>query len=317
MLIPNLLEEFTGRPLSLSILPQLFMLAWKQLSDSRYKRKALIPTDASHTPSGTLEIIKDIFQELPPFQPLAQANKIPIVWLNCELLDEPKAQKYEKVFAAIMSRAGVMAMAEANAAAVSKVAQECGYEFFAAASNSRGQGCVISWHPDAWQLLSFLEHDETSGVDGVADLRASAEVVLYHKSTGYIVRFVASHFKSLRGGWGPSSTVRFDQTCNLLKVINESPLVPTIALGDYNCFLDRLLLHGNKDVDPFLSQSWTLLGDRRNTTPTHLFGGRLDGIFFKWFSQSMQLTDYRVIPIYAAAPEVSDHAAIVGMLSLT
>jgi hypothetical protein len=270
-----------------------------------------------HSPEQTLVIVEQLFEGMPFFDPSRNVRSIPILWLNCELLDDIKVGSLERVFATIMARAGVMAMAEANSAGVKPVAQRCGYEFFAATSNSRGQGCVIAWQPDSWERVTSFEHKETREVGGIAEMRVTAEVVLRHKLSGLAVRFLASHFKSLRGGWEVTAKVRFEQATNLLASINRHPGIPTIALGDYNCFLDRLRVYGNKDVDPFLTEDWALLGGLHDKRPTHMFGGRLDGIFSKWLSRNMFLRDYQVVPIYSEAPEVTDHAALIGTLSFS
>jgi hypothetical protein len=287
----------------------------REVFDYLAQRRMFLPQPISdRSPEQTFAIVEQLFERLPFFDPFVHSHKIPIIWLNCELLDAMKSGTLEKVFANIMARAGVMAMAEANEAGVKPVAEECGYDFFAAKSNRRGQGCVIAWQPDTWGLVTSFEHQETTGVSGVPELRESAEVVLRHKPSGFVLRFLASHFKSLRGGWELTADVRFEQSTNLLAKINQYPVLPTIALGDYNCFLNRLRVHGNKDVDPFLTENWSLLGGLHDTRPTQLLGGRLDGIFFKWLSAGMYLDDYTIIPVYSAAPEVTDHAALIGTL---
>jgi len=269
------------------------------------------------SPAQSLEIVEDLLQGVPLFQPDSHVCEVPIVWLNCQLLDAMKADSLARVFATIMARGGLMAMAEANAAGVGPVARICGYDFFAATANRRGQACVVAWHPETWQLVSSCEHCETAIVGELPELRMTAEVVLRHIQTGIMLRLLASHFKSLRGGWELTARVRFKQTSNLLEAIERSPMLPTIAAGDYNCFLDRLRAYGNKDVDPFVTQNWSLLGGLEDERPTQLLGGRLDGMFFKWLREGMVFDRYQIIPVYSAAPEVTDHAILIGTLYLS
>jgi hypothetical protein len=290
----------------------------KSLRKSGLALRSLLPAQVIPVRSEeeSLAVVEGLLQGVPVFQPAGQVCEIPIVWLNCQLLDATKADLLAKVFANIMARGGLMAMAEANASGVGPVAKICGYDFFAATSNKRGQGCVVAWQPDTWQLVSSCEHWETAAIGPLPELRVTAEVVLRHLASGKMLRFLASHFKSLRGGWELTAEVRFAQAKNLLETIGRSPLIPTIAAGDYNCFLNRLRAYGNKDVDPFVTENWSLLGGWQDTRPTQLLGARLDGMFFKWLEEGMRFDHYQTIPVYAAAPEVTDHAILMGTLCL-
>jgi hypothetical protein len=286
-----------------------------EVRDYLKKRRISPPREIpDRSPQETLAAIEELFEDVSFFDAASNPTTVPIVWLNCELLDAAKGTTLHQVFSNIMARSALTAMAEANADGVARAVNDSCYDFFAATPNWRGQGCVIAWHKDVWEPVRKYEHGETAAIDGVVGLRMTAEVVLLHKFTGLPVRFLASHFKSLRGGWEKTADVRFAQTANLLSAINQEPVLPTIAPGDYNCYLYRLRAAADKDLSPFLREGWSLLGGFDDRQPTHLFGGRLDGIFYKWLSSGMCIDDYKRIPIYAAALEVTDHAAVMGTL---
>jgi hypothetical protein len=264
----------------------------------------------------TMVRVQTLFQSIPRYDPSMQGASVPILWLNCEFLDAFKGEKLARIFALILSCSGVMGVAEANADGIKPMANLSGYHFLAATPNDKGQACGLLWHPATWEPVSQLEHSETANIEGMLELRPTLEVVLRHVRSGIQVRFLASHFKSLRGGWDLTTSVRFEQSMKLLAAVENEPLMPTIAQGDYNCFLNFLRPQGTKDVDPFFTNGWSLLGGTEDVTSTHAKHGRIDGLFYKWLPDGMRVDDYKVIPIYAEVPEVSDHAAVMGTLHL-
>jgi len=264
----------------------------------------------------TMVLVQSLFQSIPRYDPSMQGASVPILWLNCEFLDGFKGEKLARIFALILSCSGVMGVAEANADGIKPMADLSGYRYLAATPNSKGQACCLLWHPATWEPVSQLEHCETANIEGMLDLRPTLEVVLRHTRSKIQVRFLASHFKSLRGGWDFTTNVRFEQSMKLLAAVENQPLMPTIAPGDYNCFLNCLRPQGTKDVDPFFTDGWSLLGGPEDTTSTHAKHGRIDGLFYKWLPDNMRIDNYTVIPIYAEVPEVSDHAAVMGTVHL-
>jgi hypothetical protein len=264
----------------------------------------------------TIAVIQKMFAPIEPFNPRGQSQNLPMIWLNCEYLNADKCADLGAVYAFIFSCGALVGLAEANSEGIEPIAQTCGYNYAATAANTRGQACCMLWHPDIWNCIAQAEHEQVAQIIGVPELRPTLELILQHRQTGTTMRFLSSHFKSLSGGWEATAAIRFEQTTKLLNIIEAEPPMPTIALGDYNCPLNLLRLRGTKDVDPFVTAGWSLLGGNTDQTSTHAKEGRIDGIFSKWLGSGVELSDYRVVPIFAEAPEVSDHAAVIGKLGV-
>jgi len=261
----------------------------------------------------TLGILKELFATVPTYR-ADDETLAPFGTMNLEFWDAKKSAEQAEVLAWILRNYySVLTVQETNPDGMKPVAEAAGYHWMCGTPNERGQACGIFWDPNRYEELDRIVIDEVVGVDGVEQLRASVAAILQDKFWITTFRFVSDHLKSMRGGPWKTGIVRFHQTLKLVHFLmrwadGETP-IPTIALGDWNCFLDKIVNGKATDVEPFLYYAWTML-NQNDIQSTQRMGGRLDGGFVNYMPAGISFTNYRVLPVFKVAPWVTDHAAI-------
>ncbi len=265
----------------------------------------------------TIGILKELFATVPIYRP-DDENVAPFGTMNLEFWDGKKSAAQAEVLAWILKNYySVLTVQETNPEGMAPVAEAAGYKWTCGTPNERGQACGLFWDPNRYEELDRIIIDDVVGVDGVEQLRASVAAILQDKYWITAFRFVSDHLKSMRGGPWKTGIVRFHQALKLVHFLmhwaeGETP-IPTIALGDWNCFLDKIVNGKATDVEPFLYYGWTML-NQNDTQSTQRMGGRLDGGFTNYMPAGFSFTSYRVIPVFQKAPWVTDHAAIYWRL---
>jgi hypothetical protein len=261
----------------------------------------------------TIGILKGLFSTVPPYRADDQ-SVMPFGTMNLEFFDAKKAAEQGEALAWLLKNYfAALTVQETNPDGMKPVAEMAGYSWMCGTPNERGQACGIFWDPNRFEEKDRIVIDEVVGVDGVEQLRASVAAILQDKYWGMIFRLVSDHLKSMRGGPWKTGIVRFHQTLKLVHHLmrfaeGETP-IPTIALGDWNCFLDKIVNGKATDVEPFLYYGWTMLNQNDNQS-TQRMGGRLDGGFVNYMPEGISFSSYRVIPVFKEAPWFTDHAAV-------
>src|SRR5262249_49119671 len=153
-------------------------------------------------------------------------------------------------------------------------------------ANSRGQAVGFLVHKRL-RVLDWREYKELIDVMGIPDLRPALRIDLQDEVTAEQLSATVIHLKSMRGGIHATSLIRYRQLSNLVRCMEE-PEHLALIMGDFNCFLDHAW-----DTRPLLANGYRLL-NQWDSTATHHFGGRLDGLYYAHLPASYRLGNYNI-----------------------
>lgn len=242
---------------------------------------------------------------------MAEAAGCPLTigaW-NMEFLNASKSLYFLDSYKEILLRHHLLAVEEVDKAGLEIIANACGYRHFISTPNSRGQSVGFLLH-ERLRVIGCIEYGALTGVLGIPDLRPALRLDLEDEVNQIRFSVTVVHLKSMRGGIKMTGVVRFQQMLNLMRclgVVDHFSLVT----GDFNCFLDHA-----HDTSP-LTENGYVLSNRWNQSPTHHFGGRLDGLFYANMPANLRLGSYNIRNFWRNSQigcALSDHGLLTWKL---
>lgn len=228
---------------------------------------------------------------------------------NMEFLNATKSLYFLDSYKEILLRHHLLAVEEVDKAGLEIIANTCGYRHFIATPNSRGQSVGFLLH-ERLRVIGCIEYRALTGVLGIPDLRPALRLDLEDEVNQIRFSVTVVHLKSMRGGIKMTGAVRFQQMLNLMRCLGAVDHF-SLVTGDFNCFLDH-----TRDTSP-LTENGYVLSNRWNQSPTHRFGGRLDGLFYANLPVNLKLGNYNIRNFWRNSQigcALSDHGLLTWKL---
>jgi endonuclease/exonuclease/phosphatase family metal-dependent hydrolase len=217
--------------------------------------------------------------------------------LNAAFMKSDKATFFQKAYSEIVPRHHILTIAEADEAALARIAKDNGYSYAVSSENSKGQAVGFLVNPRL-KVLGTHSYDEVAMNDVDVDQRPALRVDLQDRSTGEKFSAIAVHLKK------SSADMRAQQTTRLANALE--PGFSGYIAGDWNTLITK-----TSDLNSLYKSGFKLL-DPADETGTHAHGnaGRIDGFLIKNMLGSIGEPQVKQFYQNPALVALTDHALL-------
>jgi hypothetical protein len=179
---------------------------------SSQKRKSSGP---QNLPSAQIvtQVVETYFEGV---EPAGNEGNLILGEQNALFGSAQKAITYQDAWSIIVGGNHLMFWSEISEEFLKEIARKNGLNYWASRANSRDQAVGITAHPRLKLVAGPFSYDNVASVQGIPNLRPALVCVFEDTWSGLIIKAVANHLKSMRGGPAATAKVRYQQCVEIV-----------------------------------------------------------------------------------------------------